>query len=1401
MFTLFACAIPIYHTSASTPSSGTLSPTTGASVTWNGTASGVPPAGGEGSCEEGVNCDTYTLTLSGSPSDWTGKTVLVDIRSLNPGSDYDLVVHKDSNRGPIVGTSADVGNPESVTINPSATGTGVYTAHIIYYAAVGDQYRGTATVQQAAVIPPPTPAAQASGVAPRFQNFNPQQSILLRQSGGNGTDAGEPSIGSNWKTGRALFQSGLTVFRINFDDSCPTSPKATWEDKSAPNNATSLDPILFTDHGYNPQSPDTGRTLTAQLAGTGSLTAYTDNDGDTYSVSSGGYPTSGVDHQSIGGLGPFRTLANPVYPHAVYYCGQDIADATCALSPDGGITFGAGVPIYTTAQCGGLHGHVKVGPDGTAYVPNSECDKDKDRIRQAITVSEDDGKTWQVRSIPSSLTSDSDPSVSIGRGDKVTERDPTDLLGVRTRPVGRVYFGYANTNSTAAVAVSDDRGKTWKNITDVGAQVGIKNVAFPTMIAGDDDRAAFAFMGSTTPGNGSDRAFPGIWHLYVATTYDGGLTWVTVNVTPNDPIQRNGIHLGGGSPAHRNLLDFMGADVDRQGRILVGYADGCTGPACVQTTRTATGNSYTALASVARQTGGRGLFSYYDAQNTTAGTGLPGAPKITVGRDGARARLIWSQSDDGGSPITGYRILRGTTSGGETLLATVGAVNQYDDLTIDANAPVYYYRVTAINAQGESCGDNEVVAKANGNSCTGLTINTDPTGDQRGAPSNADLDIQTISLADFASGTATKLVFKLKVADLSTLIPDRQWRILFTYPIKAASIPAAQYTGTYYVGMNTDAAGAPSFEYGTVTTVEAVPANTSTPNKRGAADAGSTFDPRTGVITIVLDSSKVGGAKSGDVIGNLIGRTFAGNGNQSVLASSAIDTTNIRGALDPFTVNAYQVAGNTNCSTITVTPTPTPSPGASPTPTPAPGASPTPTPTPAPTYTISGRVTDTSGNGLGGVTITVSGSGSATATTGADGNYQITGASGGGTYTVTPSRTNYAFNPPSRTFTNLSGNVTANFTGVVSSIQFSSASYSVAEGVVSFNVTVTRTGDTSAAATVQYFVSENSAKQRTNYNYAAGKLTFAARDTSKTFSVLITENSYRQGTVAANMTLSNPVGATLGSQSTATLSIDDNDTTDSSDNKIDDTSVFVGMQYHDFLARQADDGGQAYWSSLINDCKGDAACINARRVSVAAAFFIENEFQDTGSFVYRLYRAAFGNPSDRPWPVTYGDFMADRTQVPPGTAQERDATKIALANDFVARSAFQQKYGGLSDDNFVTELYRTAGLESRTAEQQQARDDLRNSRKSRADVLRDAIEIKEFRDREYNPSFVLMQYFGYLRRDPDVDGYRFWLDVLNNRVPGNYRSMVCAFINAAEYQNRFSLLITRNDRVCSEAAR
>ena len=240
-------------------------------------------------------------------------------------------------------------------------------------------------------------------------------------------------------------------------------------------------------------------------------------------------------------------------------------------------------------------------------------------------------------------------------------------------------------------------------------------------------------------------------------------------------------------------------------------------------------------------------------------------------------------------------------------------------------------------------------------------------------------------------------------------------------------------------------------------------------------------------------------------------------------------------------------------------------------------------------------------------------------------------------------------------------------------------------------------------------------------------------------------------------------------------------------NPINDSLFFVRQHYLDFLNRQADPGGEAYWTSVINQCGTDDLCIKNQRITVSAAFFIEQEFQDTGSFVYRFYKASYAR---RP---THTEFVADRGQVIGGS--DLEASKQAFANAWVNRAAFLQSYPAtMTITEFVHKLFDSAALVPFTAERQQLITAMQGGR-TRAQAVRDVIEISQFKTAEYNPSFVLMQYFGYLLRDPDQGGYDFWLNVLNNQAPNNYRGMVCSFITSREYQERTGLLLRRTTSV------
>ena len=248
-------------------------------------------------------------------------------------------------------------------------------------------------------------------------------------------------------------------------------------------------------------------------------------------------------------------------------------------------------------------------------------------------------------------------------------------------------------------------------------------------------------------------------------------------------------------------------------------------------------------------------------------------------------------------------------------------------------------------------------------------------------------------------------------------------------------------------------------------------------------------------------------------------------------------------------------------------------------------------------------------------------------------------------------------------------------------------------------------------------------------------------------------------------------------------------------NAIDTNEYFVRQQYLDFLGREPDQGGFNYWSDQLNHCNAAAACILARRIDVSAAFFVEQEFQQSGSFIYDMYRAALGRQP------LFVEYLSDRQQVVAGPNLE--TRKQAFAEQFVERSDFVSQYqANLSGETFVDLLLQNIQQSSAVdlSAQRVALLSAYNSggsrTQSRARVLGLIANDPIFRQTQYNSAFVLAEYFGYLRRDPDQVGYQFWLNVLNNREAGNYRGMVCAFLTAAEYQRRFSPAVTHSNAEC-----
>jgi hypothetical protein len=386
-------------------------------------------------------------------------------------------------------------------------------------------------------------------------------------------------------------------------------------------------------------------------------------------------------------------------------------------------------------------------------------------------------------------------------------------------------------------------------------------------------------------------------------------------------------------------------------------------------------------------------------------------------------------------------------------------------------------------------------------------------------------------------------------------------------------------------------------------------------------------------------------------------------------------------------------------------------------------------------------------------------------------------------------------------------------------ISFSQGNYSVSESGGSITITVNRTGDTTRAATVDYTTPDDSAalvvlpcstasgvaQPRCDFTTALGTLRFAPGDTTKTFIVLISQDNFVEGPETLLLTLSNLTGgAIFGSFPTATLTIND-DLTEPATNPIDDTANFVRQHYHDFLNREADPAGLQFWTNNIDNCTPKPTCTDLQRINTSAAFFLSVEFQQTGYYVYRTYKAGFGdiNPPMVPVPIRYRDFIRDTAAVDLGVVvgvgnwqAQLDANKQAFALAFVQRPDFLTRYpNSTTAAAFVNALDTNAGTVLTSAERTALIAELTANPADttlRADVLMKIAENQLLQQKEFNRAFVLMQYVGYLRRNPDAapdldfTGFNFWLNKLN-QFNGNYvqAEMVKAFINSNEYRRRF----------------
>jgi len=239
-------------------------------------------------------------------------------------------------------------------------------------------------------------------------------------------------------------------------------------------------------------------------------------------------------------------------------------------------------------------------------------------------------------------------------------------------------------------------------------------------------------------------------------------------------------------------------------------------------------------------------------------------------------------------------------------------------------------------------------------------------------------------------------------------------------------------------------------------------------------------------------------------------------------------------------------------------------------------------------------------------------------------------------------------------------------------------------------------------------------------------------------------------------------------------------------NPIDNPQYFVYQHYLDILGRSPDARGLDYWTSQITSCGSDQLCGQERRVDVSDAFFTEREFQHTGAYIHRVYKSAFGRN------LTFAEFMKERGSVV-GNPQQLERSKSEFTESFVNRPDFTQMYPlTLTPARYLDALVANTGYSLTEVQRGELVRGLANGTETRGSVLRKVAENEVFVDREYNSSFVLTQYYGYLRRDPEVEGFDFWLGQMNLyplRDITIQRAMICSFISSPEYRSRFGPVI------------
>ena len=387
-------------------------------------------------------------------------------------------------------------------------------------------------------------------------------------------------------------------------------------------------------------------------------------------------------------------------------------------------------------------------------------------------------------------------------------------------------------------------------------------------------------------------------------------------------------------------------------------------------------------------------------------------------------------------------------------------------------------------------------------------------------------------------------------------------------------------------------------------------------------------------------------------------------------------------------------------------------------------------------------------------------------------------------------------------------------------VHFAAAQHEVAEMAGHLDIRVVRRGDTSAAASLEYRMGSVTASAH-DYTPLNGWLDFAPGETEKSFAFLVNDDAFVEGPEEVTLSLQGEQTGTLGFEvARVTITSDDAQPPTASNNPVDDAGFFVRQHYHDFLAREPDPEGFAFWKSQLGGCGADAECRRVMRASVSAAFFLSIEFQRTGFQVFRAYAATYPEHlnSDANGRVFQIPHMAvlfqEMTTIQRGVVVGQPAWEERLrdntldfARGWVAGGDFKAFLPeDLSGAAYVGTLFSNAGVAPTPSEREAAEAAFgAGGTEGRAAALLSATGSRSFYNGQYNAAFVAMQYYGYLRRAPNAapddgfTGYDFWLAKLNSfSLPGEdvrddtvaaaraaRAEMARAFVESAEYRARF----------------